>query len=114
MVPELAGIADRNDEKKVLRLSRWPEKQPSANCSASWQAIIRFAKFPWNEIPGKDLPATEGEDFMSKAIDTLKTAMQKAAAIRPKVGGFPYLAETLRQAESPAIPGRFPRAKAYS
>ena len=35
---------------------------------------------------------------MSKAIDNLNTAMQKAAAIRPKVGGFPYLAETLRQA----------------
>jgi len=35
---------------------------------------------------------------MSKAIDTLNTAMQKAATIRPKVGGFPYLAETLRQA----------------
>jgi len=35
---------------------------------------------------------------MSKAIDNLVTAMQKAAAIRPKVGGFPYLAESLRQA----------------
>ena len=35
---------------------------------------------------------------MSKAIDNLNAAMQKAAAIRPKVGGFPYLAETLRQA----------------
>ncbi len=35
---------------------------------------------------------------MSKAIDNLNTAMQKAAAIRPKIGGFPYLAECLRQA----------------
>jgi uncharacterized protein YbcV (DUF1398 family) len=35
---------------------------------------------------------------MSKAIDNLNTAMQRAAAIRPKVGGFPYLAESLRQA----------------
>jgi uncharacterized protein YbcV (DUF1398 family) len=35
---------------------------------------------------------------MSKAIDNLNTAMQKAAGIRPKVGGFPYLAESLRQA----------------
>jgi uncharacterized protein YbcV (DUF1398 family) len=35
---------------------------------------------------------------MSTAIDNLNSAMQKAAAIRPKVGGFPYLAETLRQA----------------
>lgn len=35
---------------------------------------------------------------MSKAIDNLNQAMKRAAAIRPKVGGFPYLAETLRQA----------------
>ncbi len=35
---------------------------------------------------------------MSKAIDNLKRAMEQAAAIRPKVGGFPYLAETLRRA----------------
>jgi uncharacterized protein YbcV (DUF1398 family) len=35
---------------------------------------------------------------MSKAIDNLNMAMQRAAAIRPKVGGFPYLAESLRQA----------------
>ena len=33
---------------------------------------------------------------MSKAIDNLMKAMERAAAIRPKVGGFPYLAETLR------------------
>ncbi len=35
---------------------------------------------------------------MSKAIDNLNTAMRKAQAIRPKVGGFPYLAESLRRA----------------
>jgi uncharacterized protein YbcV (DUF1398 family) len=35
---------------------------------------------------------------MSRAIDNLTGAMKRAAAIRPKVGGFPYLAETLRQA----------------
>jgi len=35
---------------------------------------------------------------MSSSIDNLRQAMQKAAAIRPKVGGFPYLAETLRRA----------------
>jgi uncharacterized protein YbcV (DUF1398 family) len=34
---------------------------------------------------------------MSTAIDNLNSAMQRAAAIRPKVGGFPYLAESLRQ-----------------
>jgi uncharacterized protein YbcV (DUF1398 family) len=36
--------------------------------------------------------------IMSKAIDNLNLAMKRAAAIRPKVGGIPYLAETLRQA----------------
>lgn len=35
---------------------------------------------------------------MSAATDNLNLAMQRAAAIRPKVGGFPYLAESLRQA----------------
>jgi uncharacterized protein YbcV (DUF1398 family) len=35
---------------------------------------------------------------MSKAIETLEGAMKQAMAGRPKVGGFPYLAETLRRA----------------
>ena len=35
---------------------------------------------------------------MSEATDNLKAAFQRAAAIRPKIGGFPYLAETLRRA----------------
>ena len=35
---------------------------------------------------------------MSKAIETLEAAMKRAMAGRPKVGGFPYLAETLRRA----------------
>lgn len=35
---------------------------------------------------------------MSKAIENLTRAMEQAAAGRPKVGGFPYLAETLRRA----------------
>ena len=35
---------------------------------------------------------------MSKAIDNLDQAQKLAMAIRPKVGGFPYLAETLRRA----------------
>ncbi|HEX5482025.1 MAG TPA: DUF1398 family protein [Terriglobia bacterium] len=34
---------------------------------------------------------------MSKATDNLQAAQQKAMAGRPKVGGFPYLAETLRR-----------------
>jgi uncharacterized protein YbcV (DUF1398 family) len=35
---------------------------------------------------------------MSKAIETLQTAQKRAMEGRPKVGGFPYLAETLRLA----------------
>jgi uncharacterized protein YbcV (DUF1398 family) len=35
---------------------------------------------------------------MSKAIDNLMAAQRRAMAGRPKVGGFPYLAETLRRA----------------
>jgi len=35
---------------------------------------------------------------MSKAIDKLQAALGRAMAGRPKIGGFPYLAETLRQA----------------
>jgi uncharacterized protein YbcV (DUF1398 family) len=35
---------------------------------------------------------------MSKVIEKLETGQKRAIAIRPKVGGFPYLAEVLRQA----------------
>ncbi len=35
---------------------------------------------------------------MSKAIENLTAAQKCAMAGRPKVGGFPYLAETLRRA----------------
>jgi len=35
---------------------------------------------------------------MSKAIENLEAALQRATAGRPRVGGFPYLAETLRRA----------------
>jgi uncharacterized protein YbcV (DUF1398 family) len=35
---------------------------------------------------------------MSKAIERLEAAQKQAMAGRPKVGGFPYLAETLRRA----------------
>ena len=35
---------------------------------------------------------------MSKAIDNLQAAQARAMAGRPPVGGFPYLAETLKRA----------------
>jgi uncharacterized protein YbcV (DUF1398 family) len=35
---------------------------------------------------------------MSKAVENLLEAQQFAMSIRPKVGGFPYLAEALRKA----------------
>ena len=41
--------------------------------------------------PVKEIP-------LSKAIENLQAALQRAMAGRPKVGGFPYLAESLRRA----------------
>lgn len=35
---------------------------------------------------------------MSKAIEKLQAAQQQAIARRPRVGGFPFLAQTLRRA----------------
>lgn len=35
---------------------------------------------------------------MSKGVENLLKAQQFAMSIRPKVGGFPYLAEALRKA----------------
>jgi uncharacterized protein YbcV (DUF1398 family) len=35
---------------------------------------------------------------MSSAIENLKSAQKRAMSVRPKVGGFPYLAEALREA----------------
>ncbi len=35
---------------------------------------------------------------MSKAVENLQAALQLGMASRPKAGGFPYLAETLRRA----------------
>ncbi|WP_037619833.1 DUF1398 domain-containing protein [Streptomyces aureus] len=35
---------------------------------------------------------------MTDAMDRLQAAMARADAVRPQVGGFPYLAEALRQA----------------
>src|ERR1700749_2463069 len=37
-------------------------------------------------------------NHMSQAIENLQNALARAEQIRPKVGGFPYLAEVLRQA----------------
>jgi uncharacterized protein YbcV (DUF1398 family) len=36
--------------------------------------------------------------IMSKAVDRVRAAQMKAFSIRPKVGGFAYIAEVLRQA----------------
>jgi uncharacterized protein YbcV (DUF1398 family) len=41
---------------------------------------------------------TSMQTSTSQAIDNLQAALQRAMAGRPKVGGFPYLAETLRRA----------------
>jgi uncharacterized protein YbcV (DUF1398 family) len=42
--------------------------------------------------------ATRALPILTKAIANVQAAQQRALAIRPKVGGFPYLAETLRRA----------------
>ena len=50
---------------------------------------------------------------MSKAIENLQAAQQRAMASRPKVGGFPYLAETLRRAgrdPQHLVPARMPES----
>ncbi len=44
------------------------------------------------------ITSRRGVFSMSKAIENLQAAQQRAMAGRPKVGGFPYLAETLRLA----------------
>ena len=41
---------------------------------------------------------SHGSIAVSTAIENLQAAQQRAMAGRPKVGGFPYLAETLRRA----------------
>jgi len=43
------------------------------------------ATWPWGSL-------------VSKAIENLQAALERAMAGRPKVGGFPFLAETLRRA----------------
>jgi uncharacterized protein YbcV (DUF1398 family) len=45
---------------------------------------------------------------MSKAIDNLTEAMKVAGANRPRVGGFPYLAEVLRRADVTLISWTLP------
>jgi uncharacterized protein YbcV (DUF1398 family) len=40
----------------------------------------------------------ERDHQLSKAIENLQAAQKRAMAGRPKFGGFPYLAETLRRA----------------
>jgi uncharacterized protein YbcV (DUF1398 family) len=51
--------------------------------------------FRWSEYERKQ---KRENDKVSKAIDNIQAAQKQAVAIRPKVGGFPYLAETLRRA----------------
>lgn len=64
---------------------------------------MRVALQTLGELSLQITPETNSNQFrrrnrMSRAIENLTKAMEEAAAIRPKVGGFPYLAETLRRA----------------
>jgi uncharacterized protein YbcV (DUF1398 family) len=45
-----------------------------------------------------DVVAVTPEETMSTATTALVAALERADAVRPKVGGFPYLAESLRRA----------------
>jgi uncharacterized protein YbcV (DUF1398 family) len=67
-----------------------------------WQAKTEYAtaitaRLAREMLLSHDI-AQRGAKRMSKAIENLEAAQRKAMAIRPKVAGFPYLAETLRQA----------------
>src|SRR5215831_12167627 len=57
-----------------------------------------FAKSWWTTRETRSNLARKGRRSMSKAIENLRAAQARAMKIRPKVGGFPYLAETLRRA----------------
>jgi uncharacterized protein YbcV (DUF1398 family) len=50
------------------------------------------------DVESQIIPYDTKEISMSKAIRNLVAAQRRAMAIRPRVGGFPYLAETLRRA----------------
>jgi hypothetical protein len=71
-VPQLADVANRNDERFF-------------DCLETGYA----------EVPNDD---SKKEKRMSNAIDNLQAAQKRAMEVRPKVGGFPYLAEVLRRA----------------
>jgi uncharacterized protein YbcV (DUF1398 family) len=49
---------------------------------------------------------------MSAPTDTVREALVQGAAIRPRVGGFPYLAECLRRAEVRHVDVALPTASA--
>jgi uncharacterized protein YbcV (DUF1398 family) len=55
---------------------------------------MRFATYRLSEYARSEYL----EKIMSKAIENLVAAQQRAMKGRPRVGGFPYLAETLRRA----------------
>ena len=63
-------------------------------CSTSGAKSV--APFSPTNLGVDDYP--NAGDYMSKAIENLQGAQKRAIAVRPKVGGFPYLAETFRQA----------------
>ena len=57
-----------------------------SRCSEAWQSS------------GIATTTTDRRTAVSEAILNLRLAQEHAMAIRPKVGGFPYLAEALRNA----------------
>ncbi|MGH9537084.1 MAG: MarR family transcriptional regulator [Terriglobales bacterium] len=86
-LPILARTADRNDES-FFDCLRAREK------IVLRELLVKIAEH--NRI--HDLPNRLRRSVMSKAVDNLTQAMKRAEKIRPRAGGFPYLAEVLRQA----------------
>lgn len=62
--------------------------------------IFRFLSLKIGKyaIQQPDFKLRTDKDTMSKAVENLLRAQQRALSIRPKQGGFPYLAEVLKRA----------------
>lgn len=90
-VAEWVALADANDQ------------QCFAGLDAAEQALLRrlpvkLARHDRLRAVPIDESTRPTRSTMSNAIENLQAAMNLAVTTRPAVGGFPHLAETLRQA----------------
>jgi uncharacterized protein YbcV (DUF1398 family) len=91
----LAGGGRRLGQPYLLghRAQRIATVHQGSHCFRMLTTACHYANV-WSFIKRQDLGAIR----MSKAADNLKQAQRRAMQVRPKVGGFPVLAEVLRQA----------------